>query len=494
MGTTNTDLLFDYLNRIRELHGYEPQATLPAEIIKSKVAFNQNLRIAIIKSAKVFDNIKTTFPELLKLPELEAIKLLRSNVLNFYPEDSGSPYIAIASQGPWIVTFHGGVIYTCGGYGILGFGHNPDFILEVLAKEQTMANIMTPNISQYRFTRALLNNIGFSKPAPYEKFALMNTGSEAVSVAARISDAHAKTVTEHDQIHFGKEIKYLALLGGFHGRTYDAAQASSSSYKAYQATLASFRNSKKLVTVIPNDLESLENAFIQAEKDNVYFEMMFIEPVMGEGRAGFAITPEFYALARKLTQAHKSLLLVDSIQAGLRCHGVLSINDYPGFEKLEGPDMETFSKAINCGQYPLSVLAINSYTADFYKTGIYGNTMTGNPRGLDLGAAVLNQMTPAVRANIINMGVEFKNALEVVQAEFPEILEEVLGQGLLLSAKINPKYPVEGLYGIEHRMRLNGVNVIHSSGNRLRFTPWFLINKEEIILIQHCLRQVLKNL
>ncbi len=494
MGTTNTDLLFDYLNRMRELHGYQPQATLQTELIKSKVAFNHNLRLAILKSAKVFDNLRATFPELLKLPEVDAIKLLRSNILNFYPDHSSCPYIPIASQGPWIVTFHGGVIYTCGGYGILGFGHNPEFILEILAKEQTMANVMTPNISQYRFTRALLNNIGFSKSPPYQQFALMNTGSEAVSVAARISDAHAKTLTDQGNRHFGKEIKYLALVGGFHGRTYDAAQASSSSYKAYQATLASYRNSKKLVTVIPNDLESLHKAFEQAEKDNVYFEMMFMEPVMGEGRAGFSITPEFYSLARKLTKEHQSLLLVDSIQAGLRCYGVLSINDYPGFEKLEGPDLETFAKAINCGQYPLSVLAMNAYSASFYKAGIYGNTMTGNPRGLDLGSAVLAQMTPEVRANIIAMGEEFKKSLLALQVEFPDIIEEVLGQGLLLSAKINAKYPVEGEHGIENQMRLNGVNVIHSSGNRLRFTPWFLINKEEIDLIQYCLKKVIKKL
>ena len=56
-----------------------------------------------------------------------------------------------------------------------------------------------------------------------------------------------------------------------------------------------------------------------------------MEPVMGEGNPGQAITPEFYARARELTEAHGALLLVDSIQAGLRTHGVLSICDYPGF-------------------------------------------------------------------------------------------------------------------------------------------------------------------
>src|SRR5690606_12176205 len=85
---------------------------------------------------------------------------------------------------------------------------------------------------------------------------------------------------------------------------------------------------------------------------------MFLEPVMGEGDPGRSVPVDFYNAARKLTTDHGSLLLVDSIQAGLRANGVLSIIDYPGFENVEAPDMETYSKALNAGQYPLSVLAV----------------------------------------------------------------------------------------------------------------------------------------
>ena len=84
---------------------------------------------------------------------------------------------------------------------------------------------------------------------------------------------------------------------------------------------------------------------------------------MGEGDPGRAVPPDFYAVARELTKAHGTFLLIDSIQAGLRAHGVLSIVDYPGFENLEAPDMETYSKALNGGQYPLSVLAVNERAA-----------------------------------------------------------------------------------------------------------------------------------
>ena len=45
--------------------------------------------------------------------------------------------------------------------------------------------------------------------------------------------------------------------------------------------------------------------------------------------------------------------------------------------------METYSKALNAGQYPLSVLALTAPTAELYRKGVYGNTMTTNPRALD---------------------------------------------------------------------------------------------------------------
>ena len=43
--------------------------------------------------------------------------------------------------------------------------------------------------------------------------------------------------------------------------------------------------------------------------------------------------------------------------------------------------METYSKALNAGQYPLSVVALTDEVAAIYVTGLYGNTMTGQRRG-----------------------------------------------------------------------------------------------------------------
>ena len=108
-----------------------------------------------------------------------------------------------------------------------------------------------------------------------------------------------------------------------------------------------------------NDVDSLKSVFARADEEGFFIELMAMEPVMGEGNPGQCVTREFYDTARSLCSEHGSMLLVDSIQAGLRGQGCLSIIDYEGFQDCDAPDMETWSKALNAGQYPLSVVGLS---------------------------------------------------------------------------------------------------------------------------------------
>lgn len=214
---------------------------------------------------------------------------------------------------------------------------------------------------------------------------------------------------------------------------------------------------------------------------------------MGEGNPGQAITAEFYARARQLTKDHGSMFVVDSIQAGLRAHGVLSIVDYPGFEKLEGPDMEAYSKALNGGQFPLSVLALSANAASIYRTGLYGNTMTSNPRGLDVAMAVLASFTPSLRDNIRTQGKVLANGLKKLQEELGDAITSVQGTGLLLSCELNPRYKCHGTNSTEDYLRRQGLGVIHGGVRSLRYTPVFGISEKEVELIIKLTRDALIN-
>ena len=443
-----------------------------------------DLAAVIEAAAAEHARLKDEFAELFDLDEAEQLRAVQAGYVNFYADDAVNPYIALAARGPWVVTLNGAVLYDAGGYGMLGFGHTPAAVLDAMARPQVMANIMTPSLSQLRFDRALRKEIGHTRGGcPFAKFLCLNSGSESVGLAARIADINSKLMTDPDGRHAGRTIKRIVVKGSFHGRTERPALYSDSSRKSYQQHLASYRGEDSVIAIPPYDVDALKQAFADAETKGWFVEAVFLEPVMGEGDPGRSVPPAFYAAARELTRSHGSLFLVDSIQAGLRAHGVLSIVDYPGFEGLDAPDMETYSKALNAAQYPLSVLAVNERAAGLYRKGVYGNTMTTNPRALDVACATLAQLTPQVRENIRKRGVEAVQKLQQLQAELGGLITNVQGTGLLFSCELSPVFKCYGAGSTEEWLRQHGLNVIHGGANSLRFTPHFAMDAEELDLL-----------
>ncbi|MBS0230054.1 MAG: aminotransferase class III-fold pyridoxal phosphate-dependent enzyme [Proteobacteria bacterium] len=483
--------LIDTLNPLRA-HGKARTTGLDDATVLEFAARDPQLGEAIAAAAEEYARIRTEFPDLLELDESAQAHEVQSGFVNFYAEDAANPYVALTARGPWIVTLKGAVLYDTGGYGMLGFGHTPEAVTAAMAKPQAMANIMTPNVSQLRFARAMQKEIGQTRGGcPYVSFMCLNSGSESVSLASRIVDANAKTMTDPGARHAGKTIKRLVVKGAFHGRTERPALYSDSSRKNYVQYLASYRGEDSVLTVVPYDMDALRKVYADADANGWFIEAMFLEPVMGEGDPGRSVPVAFYNLARELTAEHGSLLLVDSIQAGLRATGYLSIVDYPGFEGVTPPDMETYSKALNAGQYPLSVVAVTPKAAACYKRGLYGNTMTANPRALDVACTVLGQITPALRSNIQQRGREALALLEALKAELGGQITKVQGTGLLFSCELTKQFKGYGAGSTEEWMRERGIGVIHGGENSLRFTPQFGVTSDELKLVVAMVKRAL---
>ncbi len=482
------------LQEMRRETGGKQTKGLDDKVIETFLRTDKRLAEAIEDAYTEFQSLKQEFGAKLQMSEKELIDYIQSDYVNFYEADAVNPYIAISAAGPWLITTHGAVLHDSGGYGMLGFGQSPKKVLDAMSRHHVMANIMTPNFSQKRLTERLNREIGHNrsdKKPVFARYLCLNSGSESVTVAARLADLNAKNLTDPGARYAGRKIYMLSMKGSFHGRTERPAQASDSSAKNYQK-LATFRE-QKLMTVEPNNIEQLRAAFAEADKKGIFIEMMLLEPVMGEGNPGVSVTRAFYDEARRLTREHGSLFMIDSIQAGLRAQGSLSICDYPGFETCEAPDMETYSKAVNAGQYPLSILALNGQAAELYQRGIYGNTMTTNPRALDVACAVLDSVTPELRKNIRERGKEFLDRFNQLREEFPNVVTGATGTGLLCALHLNPEgFKVVGKHGVETWLREQGIGVIHGGKNALRFTPHFLITSAEIDLVIAKIREALK--
>ena len=490
------DTYFARLREMRQFGGESITRGLSDKVIQDFIESGYDeLPIAIERAYEHFQELQESHPDFLALGEAEQISEAHEGLTNFYAEDAVNPYVAVSAAGPWVISLKGAVIYDCGGYGMLGLGHAPEAVLSAMNQPHVMANIMTASVNQVDFVKGLRNEIGHTRKGgtPYASFLCLNSGSECMSIASRIADINTRILTDPGARHEGRDIHGLTLRGSFHGRTDRPARYSHSTSKAYRKHLASHRDQEYLLTVEPNDIAALESVFAAADDNGDFIEAFFMEPVMGEGNPGVAITPEFYARARELTRQHGAMLVVDSIQAGLRAHGVLSIVDYPGFTDLDEPDMESYSKALNAGQYPLSVLALSEHAATTYRQGLYGNTMTTNPRALDVALAVLESFDDDRRENIRQRGAQLIDGLNALAKETDGAITGTQGTGLLVSCALAPRYKTFGENSIEEYLRKNGLGVIHGGKCSLRYTPIFDISSKEVDLIVALTKDALLN-
>ena len=276
--------VIEKLESIRSSGGQPTTKGLPDETIERFANSHPELAEAIEDAAVNFQALRSESPEFMGLDELAQVETIQAGLVNFYARDAVNPYVSLAARGPWIITTKGAVIHDNGGYGMLGFGHVPGPVIEAMSRPQVMANVMTPSLSQLRLVEGLKKEIGRNRTdgCPFTHFLAVNSGSESVSVASRITDVNAKIMTDPGGRHAGKLVKKLSLTGGFHGRTGRPAQFSDSTRASYRSHLASYRDREDLITVEPNDVAGLRRAFATADAEGIFIEALFMEPVMCE--------------------------------------------------------------------------------------------------------------------------------------------------------------------------------------------------------------------
>ena len=124
--------LIDKLNDLRNYGGAIRTRGLDDATIERFAKDHPDLTAAVDSAHDRFLELRSEMDDLLKLDEEAQMARIQADYVNFYADDAVNPYVALAAQGPWIVTLKGAVIHDNGGYGMLGFGHNPAHISEAL--------------------------------------------------------------------------------------------------------------------------------------------------------------------------------------------------------------------------------------------------------------------------------------------------------------------------------------------------------------------------
>jgi len=157
---------------------------------------------------------------------------------------------------------------------------------------------------------------------------------------------------------------------------------------------------------------------------------ILLEPVQGEG--GVRVFPaQSLKRLRELCDRHGLLLIFDEVQCGIGRTGRFLAHEWSGVS----PDIASIAKGIG-GGFPLGACLATEAAAAGMTAGIHGTTFGGNPLAMAVGNAVLDVvLADGFMDEVSRKALLMKQGLASIADEFPDVIAEIRGTGLLLGIR-----------------------------------------------------------
>jgi acetylornithine/succinyldiaminopimelate/putrescine aminotransferase/predicted amino acid dehydrogenase len=301
-------------------------------------------------------------------------------------------------------------------FGAVPFGHDPATIWQALesTRRDAVPNLVIASIppTQGELAERLL------AVAPPGLAHVVFTNSGAESVEAAIKLARCRT----------GRAGILAARDAFHGLTLAGMSATDTAFfqRGFGAPVPGFN-------VVPfGDLAALQAA-LAARPD--FFAAFLIEIIQGE--SGIRVAPPGYmAAALELCHRYGMLLIVDEVQTGLGRTGNLFACEAEGIT----PDILALAKALGGGLMPIGACLYteNAYTEQFDLR--HGSTFAGNALACRAALATIEELTKDDRRlvrHVAAVGDRLQQQLRQLQTEYPLLVKEIRGRGLMLGVELD---------------------------------------------------------
>ena len=313
----------------------------------------------------------------------------------------------------WIITDSDGrkFIDCLGGYGMFCLGHRHPKVVE--AVKGALDSI--PMCGEILFNRPmadLAERLAEITPGNLQYSFFVNSGTEAVEGALKIA-----------RLATGRK-KYIAAKNAFHGKTYGSLTATGRDLfrKPFEPLLQNFTH------VEFGNIEALEAAI---DTETAAF---ILEPIQGEG--GIIVPPDGYlAAVRALCDKYGVLLIADEVQTGIGRTGKWFGVDHEGVT----PDIMALAKALGGGIMPIgSFTATPEVWAGLIESPfLHTSTFGGNQMACVAGLATLKVIE---EEDLLNRGAlagaYLKKGLEEVQKDYPLVIKDVRGRGMMLGIEL----------------------------------------------------------
>jgi ornithine--oxo-acid transaminase len=356
------------------------------------------------------------------------------------------------------------------GYSAVNQGHcHPKIIAAFMlqAQQLTLTSRAFYNDALGEYAQFITQYFGFDKVLP------MNTGVEAVETAIKLCRRWGYTVKGIPE----NKATIIVCGENFHGRTSTVISFSTdpSSRSRFGPYMPGF-------TVIPyNDLPALEKAL---QDPNV--AGFLVEPIQGE--AGVVVPEEGYlSRAKQYCEAANVLFIADEIQTGLCRTGKMLACDHDNVQ----PDILILGKALSGGTLPVSAVLANDHIMLTIKPGEHGSTYGGNPLACRVAIEslrVLKEENMAANAN--TMGELLRKELLALQSPYISV---VRGKGLL-NAIVIEHADKNAAWNLCLTLKDNGLLAKPTHGDKIRFAPPLVINREQVLECVEIIRKSLVSL
>jgi len=315
-------------------------------------------------------------------------------------------------EGVWLITEDGErYLDFAAGIAVNALGHSHPHLVETL-KTQGEKLWHLSNLYESPGQEKLAERLTANTFA--DKVFFTNSGAEALECAIKTARRYQYAKGHPERFHI------ITFEGAFHGRTL--------------ATIAAGGQAKYLEGFGPKapgfdqvpfgDLDAVKAAITEATAG------ILIEPVQGEGGIRSA-SPEFLRALRGLCDEHGLLLIFDEVQCGVGRTGKLFAYEWPGI----APDIMAVAKGIG-GGFPLGACLATAEAASGMIAGTHGTTYGGNPLAMAIGNAVLDVvLEEGFLQHVGDVALVFRQGLASLKDRFPDIIEDVRGEGLMLGIK-----------------------------------------------------------
>jgi len=363
------------------------------------------------------------------------------------------------TDGKEYLDFLGGVAVNC-----LGHCH-PKVVIAIQKQAQRLIHISNyfHIESQTKLAKILVEN-SFA-----DKVFFCNSGAEANEAAIKLARRYFKEVSGKNKFEI------ITAFNSFHGRTLGTLSATGQEkFKiGFDPLVPGFTH------VDFNDIGAIENAIT---KDTC---AVMLEPIQGE--SGVKIpAPDYLGEVRKLCDRHGILLILDEVQTGMGRTGKLFAYEHSGIT----PDIMTLAKGLG-GGVPIGAMLATDTVAAAFVPGTHGSTFGGNPLACSAAIATIDVLIEDgfILDQCKRMGEYFKKKLEELHKEFPSIIAEVRGVGLLVGMELTR----DGAPIVQACLE-RGLLINCTAGNILRFMPALIITEKEIDHLVDVLGQIFDRL